>query len=72
MSHTDRIPYPGKQPNRFVTVSLDDAKKMKALADKSGSPYDYELAADLYEKVQHFYEARICREIAKDLNATTR
>jgi hypothetical protein len=72
MTHTDRIPYQGKHPNRFVTTDLDAAKKMRTAADLSGSPYDYELAAELFEKVGHYYEARICREIAKDLNATTR
>ena len=65
MHYTDRIPYTGKHARAIMRPDdLTVARKMYEKAETSGLPDDYEIAATLFEKCGHYYDAKVCREKA--------
>jgi hypothetical protein len=72
MSHTDRIPYSGKQSSRFVVTDIHLARRMHVIAQQTGHANDYLIAAELFEKCGDYATARQCREAAEALNEPTR
>jgi hypothetical protein len=64
--YEDRIPYQGKDAKRLHRPDdLTLARKMHVKAIASGLYDDYIIAAELFEKCQHYDDARVCREDAE-------